>query len=128
MIKKLTKDEIIKVINNLSVLELNDLIKGFEKKLGISVNDINNINTLNKNINNISKKKEKTKFSVILTEIGTSKISVIKIVRELTGLGLKECKNLVDNIPKSLKDNLTKVEAETFIKKIESIGAKALIK
>lgn len=126
----LNKKDIINTISNLNILELNDLIKSFEKKFGISVNDLNNnINSNNNiNLNKNLQKNNQTKFSVIITEITGSKISAIKIVREVTGLGLKESKNLVDNIPKSIKDNLNKLEAEDLIKKLNSIGVKSILK
>uniref|UniRef100_A0A1B6E931 50S ribosomal protein L7/L12 n=1 Tax=Clastoptera arizonana TaxID=38151 RepID=A0A1B6E931_9HEMI len=123
-------NEIIKVIESLNIIELNNLVKEFEKKFNISINNFinqnNNINN-NQNIkenNNIEKKNE---FSILLKEVGEKKISIIKIIREITNLGLREAKELVDKAPKIIKEKLTKIEAEEIKKKLENAGAKVIL-
>ena len=104
----MTTQEIIEVIKGLSVLELNDLVKACEEEFGVS--------------------EEKTEFDVELTEAGANKVKVIKVVREITGLGLKEAKEVVDGAPKVVKEGASKEEAEEIQKKLEAEGAKVTLK
>ena len=108
---KMSTDELIDAISELSVLELNDLVKACEEKFGVS-----------------AAAEEKTEFDVELTEAGANKIKVIKVVRELTGLGLKEAKDLVEAAPKVVKEAAPKAEAEDIQKKLEAEGAKVTLK
>ncbi|AGS06719.1 50S ribosomal protein L7/L12 [Candidatus Profftella armatura] len=121
------KDEILKAISNLTVLELNDLVKAFEKKFEVSAATIVSNNS-NSESSSDAPIKEQTEFMVTLNNFGTNKVSVIKIVREITGLGLKEAKNLVDSAPKVIKEGITKEAAEAIKKKLEEVGAKIEIK
>lgn len=126
-----SKEDILEAVSSLTVLELNDLVKAFEKKFDVSAVSISAINSTNSNINNNinnTTPEEKTEFTVFLTEIGINKVSVIKAVREITGLGLREAKDLVDNAPKSIKENITKTDAEVIKKKLEEAGAKVELK
>ncbi|BCG49441.1 50S ribosomal protein L7/L12 [Candidatus Profftella armatura (Diaphorina cf. continua)] len=123
----ISKDEILKAISNLTVLELNDLVKAFEKKFGVSATAITSNNSSAASSVDIPVK-EQTEFTVTLNSFGTNKVSVIKIVREITGLGLKEAKNLVDSAPKEIKEGITKEAAEAIKKKLEEVGAKIEIK
>ena len=107
---KLTAQELIDAIKELTVLELNDLVKACEEEFGVSAAE------------------EKTEFDVELTEVGPNKVKVIKVVREATGLGLKEAKDLVDSAPKMVKEGVSKEEAEEVKGKLEAEGAKATIK
>ncbi|ADM89672.1 50S ribosomal subunit protein L7/L12 [Candidatus Zinderia insecticola CARI] len=119
-------NDIIKEIESLNIIELNNLVKEFEKKFNISINNFNNQNNnIDKNIKkNIL---EKNEFSVLLQEVGDKKISIIKIIREITNLGLREAKELVDKAPKIIKEKLTKLEAEEIKKKLENAGAKVIL-
>lgn len=119
-------EDIIKSIGEMSVLELHGLVKSLEKKFDISASVAASPNqTSNTEIKELE---EQTEFSVILSEIGTSKVSVIKLVREITGLGLKEAKDLVDSSPKAIKEGISKSAAEEIKKKLENSGAKVEIK
>ena len=108
---KLTTAEFIEAIKELTVLELNDLVKACEEEFGVSAAE-----------------EEKDDFDVELTEVGPNKVKVIKVVREVTGLGLKEAKDLVDNAPKVLKEAAAKAEAEDIKAKLEAEGAKITLK
>ena len=108
---KLTAQELIDAIKELTVLELNDLVKACEEEFGVS-----------------AAAEEKTEFDVELTEVGAEKVKVIKVVREVTGLGLKEAKDLVDGAPKIVKEGVSKAEAEELKKKLEEVGAKITLK
>lgn len=124
------KEKMIEAIANMSVLELSELVKAIEEKFGVSaampmmagvvpgagVGDEG------------EKKEEKTSFTVELTEAGGQKIQVIKVLREVTALGLKEAKDLADAAPKPVKEGVTKEEAEEIKKKLEAAGGKATIK
>jgi large subunit ribosomal protein L7/L12 len=122
-----SKDKLIDVISSLSVLELSELVKALEKKFGIVANQqmpINSsVSTDSNDMQNKTVNKDKTEFDVILTNIGTSKINVIKIVREITSLGLKESKDLVESAPKLLKEKISKSDAEEIKKKLSDVGA-----
>ena len=124
-----TKAEILDAIASMTVLELSELIKEMEEKFGVSAaaaavavaapaagGDAG------------AAAAEQTEFSVVLTEAGSSKVNVIKAVREITGLGLKEAKDLVDRAPKAVKEGVAKAEAEEAKKKLEEAGAKVELK
>ncbi|HCJ67479.1 MAG TPA: 50S ribosomal protein L7/L12 [Elusimicrobia bacterium] len=126
------KDAIIEAISKLSVLELAELVKALEEKFGISVAGMGvfpqaGVTTIPAE-SPAAKAEEKTEFSVILTNSGEKKIQVIKIVRELTGLGLKESKDLVENAPKPVKESVSKEQAEEIKKKLVEVGATVEIK
>ena len=122
---KLTTAEFIEAIKELSVLELNDLVKACEEEFGVSAaagvvvaaaGDAG------------AAEEEKTEFNVELTEVGPNKVKVIKVVREVTGLGLKEAKEVVDGAPKIVKEGAEKAEAEDIKAKLEAEGAKVTLK
>ena len=114
----MTTQEIIEVIKGLSVLELNDLVKACEEEFGVSAAAGAGA----------AAAEEKDEFDVELTEVGPNKVKVIKVVREATGLGLKEAKDLVDNAPKTIKEAAAKAEAEDIKAKLEAEGAKVTLK
>ena len=121
-----TKEEVIDFISNMSVLELSELIKEFEEKFGVSAAAPVAVAAAGAAAE--APAEEKTEFDVILTEIGGEKIKVIKEVRAITGLGLKEAKGLVESAPAPLKEATTKEDAEEIKAKIEAVGAKVEIK
>ena len=123
-------EEIIKEIEKMSVMELCDLVKAIEEKFGVSAQAtvVAGGGVLPQAQGGAPVQEEKTVFAVVLTEIGPSKIQVIKEVRALTNLGLKEAKDLVDAAPKPVKDGLSKEEAEEMKKKLEAAGAKVELK
>lgn len=125
---KKSKDEIIQTIEKMSVLELSELVKALEEKFGVSAASLAPVGVAAGAQPEASKAEEQTEFSVILTKIGDKKIQVIKVVRELTGLGLKEAKDLVDNAPKAVKEGIDKKVAEEIKNKIKEVGAEAEIK
>jgi len=122
---KLTAQELIDAIKELSVLELNDLVKACEEEFGVSAAAGVMVAAAAGAGEAVE---EKTEFDVELSEIGTEKVKVIKVVRELTGLGLKEAKDLVDNAPKMVKEAISKNEAEDVKKRLEEVGAKVTLK
>ena len=122
---KLTAQELIDAIKELSVLELNDLVKACEEEFGVSAAAGVVVAAA---AGPAEAAEEKTEFGVELTQIGSEKVKVIKVVREATGLGLKEAKDLVDSAPKVLKEAATKEEAEEIKKKLEEVGAKVTLK
>ena len=121
---KLTAQELIDAIKELTVLELNDLVKACEDEFGVSAA----AGVVVAAAGPAAEVEEKTEFDVELTEVGAEKVKVIKAVREITGLGLKEAKDVVDNAPKTLKEGVSKEEAEAMKKKIEEVGAKVTLK
>jgi large subunit ribosomal protein L7/L12 len=123
-----SKDEIIQTIEKMSVLELSELVKALEEKFGVSVASLASVGAAPGVAPEGSKAEEKTEFSVILTKPGDKKIQVIKVVRELTGLGLKEAKDLVDSTPKPLKEGIDKTSAEEIRNKLKEVGAEVEIK
>lgn len=125
---KKSKDEIIQTIEKMSVLELSELVKALEEKFGVSAASLAPVGVAAGAQPEASKAEEQTEFSVVLTKIGDKKIQVIKVVRELTGLGLKEAKDLVDNAPKAVKEGIDKKVAEEIKNKIKEVGAEAEIK
>ncbi|PSB91698.1 50S ribosomal protein L7/L12 [Candidatus Pandoraea novymonadis] len=122
----ISKEEILDTVGSMSVMELNDLVKAFEEKFGVSAAALSVANTTG--VAAAPVVEEQTEFDVILAEIGANKVSVIKAVREITGLGLKEAKDLVDGAPKVIKEGVDKTLSEEAKKKLEDAGAKVEIK
>ena len=122
---KLSTAEIIDAIKELTVLELNDLVKACEEEFGVSA-AAGVVVAAAAGAGEAAE--EKTEFDVELTEVGSEKVKVIKVVREQTGLGLKEAKDLVDNAPKMIKEAASKDEAEAIKKSLEEVGAKVTLK
>ena len=116
---KLTTAEMIDAIKELSVLELNELVKACEEEFGVSAAA---------GVGDAAAAEEKTEFDVELTEVGPNKVKVIKVVREATGLGLKEAKDLVDGAPKIVKEQADKATADDIKAKLEAEGAKVTLK
>ena len=123
---KLSTQEIIDAIKELSVLELNDLVKACEEEFGVSAAAV--VVVAAAGAGDAAAAEEKTEFDVELTEVGPNKVKVIKIVREVTGLGLKEAKDVVDGAPKVVKEGASKEEAEDIKSKLEAEGAKVTLK
>ena len=123
----MTTQEIIEVIKGLSVLELNDLVKACEEEFGVSAAAGVVVAAAGAGDAGAAAE-EKTEFDVELTEVGPNKVKVIKVVREITGLGLKEAKDLVDGAPKMIKENVEKAEADDIKAKVEAEGAKVTLK
>ena len=121
----MTTQEFIEEIKKLTVLELNDLVKACEEEFGVSAAAGVVVAAAGAGA---AAEEEKTEFNVELTEVGSEKVKVIKVVREITGLGLKEAKDLVDGAPKMLKEGASKEEAEDIKKKLEEVGAKVTLK
>ena len=121
---KLTTEEFIAAIKELSVLELNELVKACEEEFGVSAA----AGVVVAAAADAPAEEEKTEFDVELTEIGPNKVKVIKVVRDYTGLGLKEAKAVVDSAPSIVKEAISKPEAEDLAAKLEAEGAKATIK
>lgn len=122
---KLTTAEFIEAIKELSVLELNELVKACEEEFGVSAAAGVVVAAAGAGA---AAAEEKTEFDVELTEAGDQKVKVIKVVREITGLGLKEAKDVVDGAPKVVKEQASKEEAEEIKKKLEEVGAKVTLK
>ena len=118
------KEDVIKFIENMSVLELADLVKEFEAKFGVSAAAPMAVAAVGAAGAAAPAAEVKTEFTVVLKEAGAEKIKVIKEVRAVTGLGLKEAKDLVEGAPKTLKEGVSKEEAEKIKKQVESAGAK----
>jgi large subunit ribosomal protein L7/L12 len=124
-----TKAEILDAISGMTVLELSELIKEMEEKFGVSAAAAAvAVAAPAAGGAGAAASEEQTEFNVILTEVGANKVSVIKAVREITGLGLKEAKDLVDGAPKPVKEGIAKADAEAAKKKLEEAGAKAELK
>jgi large subunit ribosomal protein L7/L12 len=123
----MSREELVKAIEEMSVLELSELVKELEEKFGVSAAApaaaVQIVAAAA-----AAPEEEKTEFDVVLLDHGANKINVIKIVREITGLGLKEAKDLVDNPPKAIKEAASKEEAEEIKKKVEDAGAKVELK
>jgi large subunit ribosomal protein L7/L12 len=124
----LNKAEIIEAIAGLTVLELSELIKDLEEKFGVSAAAAAVAVAAPAAGGAAAAAEEQTEFNVVLVDAGSSKVNVIKAVRELTGLGLKEAKDLVDGAPKNVKEGVSKADAEAAKKKLEEAGAKAELK
>ncbi len=121
---KLSTQEFIDAIKEMTVLELNDLVKACEEEFGVSAA----AGVVVAAAGPAAEVEEKTEFDVELTEVGPNKVKVIKVVREVTGLGLKEAKDVVDGAPKIVKEGASKEEAEDIQKKLEAEGAKITLK
>ena len=120
----MTIEQILEAIENMKVLELIELVKAAEEKFGVSAS----APVMMAGAVAGAAAEEKTEFDVILAEAGSSKVGVIKVVREITGLGLKEAKDLVDGAPKPVKEGATKEEADQIKEKLEAAGAKVEVK
>jgi len=120
------KDAFLTALDSMSVMELNDLVKAIEEKFGVSAAAMAAPGGGGAAVAAVVE--EQTEFTVMLTEIGGNKVGVIKAVREITGLGLKEAKDLVDGAPKPVKEGIAKADAEAAKKKLEDAGAKAELK
>ena len=123
---KLTVAELIEAVKELSVLELNELVKAAEEEFGVSA--AAGVVMAGPAAAGGDSAEEKSDFDVELTEVGSEKIKVIKVVREVTGLGLKEAKEIVDGAPKMLKEAAPKAEADEIVKKLAEVGAKVTLK
>ncbi|AVS75956.1 MULTISPECIES: 50S ribosomal protein L7/L12 [Paracidovorax] len=122
------KDAFLTALDSMSVMELNDLVKAIEEKFGVSAAAMAAPAAAGGAAAGGAAAEEKTEFNVVLTEAGANKVSVIKAVREITGLGLKEAKDLVDGAPKNVKEGIAKADAEAAVKKLVEAGAKAELK
>jgi large subunit ribosomal protein L7/L12 len=122
-----TKDDILEAVGNMSVMDLNDLVKAFEEKFGVSAAAMA-VAAPGAGGAAGGAAAEQTEFTVVLAEAGANKVSVIKAVREITGLGLKEAKDLVDGAPKEVKTGVTKDEADALKKQLEEAGAVVEVK
>ncbi|WP_338471323.1 50S ribosomal protein L7/L12 [Niallia sp. XMNu-256] len=120
----MTKEQIIEAVKNMTVLELNDLVKAIEEEFGVTA--AAPVAVVGGGAGAAAE--EQTEFDVVLTSAGDQKIKVIKVVREITGLGLKEAKELVDNTPKAIKEGVSKDEAEEVKAKLEEVGAGVEVK
>ena len=119
------KDAFLTSLDSMTVMELNDLVKAIEEKFGVSAAAMS---APAAGGGAAAAVEEKTEFNVVLTDAGAQKVSVIKAVREITGLGLKEAKDLVDGAPKNVKEGISKADAEAALKKLVDAGAKAELK
>ena len=126
MTTKLTKDDLLEAISNMSVLEVVELIEAMEEKFGVTA--AAPVAVAVAPAAEGSAVEEKTEFDVILASFGSNKVAVIKVVREITGLGLKEAKDLVEKAPAPIKEGLPKAEAEELKKKLEEAGATVEVK
>ena len=122
------KDAFLASLDSMTVLELNDLVKAIEEKFGVSAASMAAPAAGGAGGGAAAAVEEKTEFNVVLTEAGAQKVSVIKAVREITGLGLKEAKDLVDGAPKNVKEGVSKADGEAAVKKLVEAGAKAELK
>ena len=122
------KDAFLSALDSMSVMDLNDLVKAIEEKFGVSAAAMAAPAAGGANGAAAPVAEEKTEFTVQLVEVGANKVQVIKAVRELTGLGLKEAKDLVDGAPKPVKEAIAKADAEAAKKKLEDAGAKVELK
>jgi large subunit ribosomal protein L7/L12 len=121
----INKEDILEAVAGLTVMELNDLVKAFEEKFGVSAAAVAVAGPAGAGA---AVAEEQTEFDVILTAIGDAKVNVIKVVRAITGLGLKDAKDVVDGAPKTVKEGVTKAEADEIVKQLTDAGAKAEIK
>mgnify|MGYP000943220824 FL=1 len=121
----ITKEDILEAVSNLTVMELNELVKAFEEKFGVSAAAVAVAASPS---GGAAAAEAKTEFDVVLASAGDQKVGVIKVVRAITGLGLKEAKDLVDGAPKTLKEGVSQAEADDIKKQLEEAGAKVEIK
>lgn len=124
----ISKEDILEAVGAMSVMELNELVKAFEEKFGVSAAAMAVAGPAGGAAAGAAAAEEQTEFTIILSDFGANKVGVIKAVRELTGLGLKEAKDMVDAAPKPVKEGVSKAEAEDAKKKLEEAGAKVEIK
>jgi large subunit ribosomal protein L7/L12 len=124
----LTQDQVVEYVKNISVLECSQLVKRLEQELGVSAAAAAPVAVAGGGGAAAAAVEEKTEFTVTLTDVGANKINVIKVVREVTSLGLKEAKDLVEAAPKAVKEAVNKDEAATIKKKFEDVGAKVEVK
>ncbi|MDB5795075.1 MAG: ribosomal protein [Noviherbaspirillum sp.] len=122
----ISKEDILEAVGQMSVMDLNELVKAFEEKFGVSAAAMAVAGPAAGGA--AAAVEEQTEFTVILSEVGANKVGTIKAVREITGLGLKEAKDLVDGAPKPVKEGVSKADAEAAKKKLEEAGAKADLK
>lgn len=122
----ISKEDILNAVSEMSVMDLNELVKAFEEKFGVSAAAMAAPAAAGGGA--AAAAEEQTEFNLVLSEVGANKVGVIKAVREITGLGLKEAKDLVDGAPKTVKEALSKADAEAAKKKLEEAGAKADLK
>ncbi len=122
------KDAFMTSLDSMTVMELNDLVKAIEEKFGVTAAAMSAPAGAGGGGAAAAAVEEQTEFTVMLTEVGANKVSVIKVVREITGLGLKEAKDLVDGAPKAVKEAIAKADADAAKKKLEEAGAKAELK
>jgi len=125
-----TQEQVVEYIKGISVLELSQLVKTLEEELGVSAAAAMPVAVAGAATaaGGAEAAEEQTEFTVTLTEVGAKKINVIKTVREVTSLGLKEAKDLVEGVPNAVKEGIPKDEAEAIVKKFEAVGAKAEVK
>jgi large subunit ribosomal protein L7/L12 len=128
MAEAVTQQQVVEYIKGISVLELSQLVKTLESELGVSAAAPMMMGGGGGGAAAAAPAEEKTEFTVTLTEVGGNKINVIKVVREITALGLKEAKDLVEGAPKPIKEGVTKDEAAAIKKKFEEVGAKVEVK
>ncbi|MDX9784958.1 MAG: 50S ribosomal protein L7/L12 [Spirochaetia bacterium] len=121
----ISKEDILEAVGSLTVMELNDLVKAFEEKFGVSAAAVAVAGPAG---GGAAAAEEQTEFTVILASAGDKKVEVIKVVRAVTGLGLKEAKDLVDGAPKPIKEGVAKADAEALKKQLEDAGAKVEVK
>ena len=121
----ISKDDILEAVGAMSVMDLNEMVKAFEEKFGVSAAAMSAPAAGGATA---AVAEEQTEFNLVLSDFGANKVGVIKAVREITGLGLKEAKDLVDGAPKTVKEAISKADAEAGKKKLEDAGAKAEIK
>lgn len=124
----MSKEDILEAVGAMSVMELNDLVKAFEEKFGVSAAAMAVAGPAGGAAAGGAAAEEQTEFTVVLSEFGANKVAVIKAVREITGLGLKEAKDMVDSAPKPVKEGVSKADAEEAKKKLEEAGAKVEVK
>jgi len=124
----ITKDDILEAVGQMSVMDLNDLVKAFEEKFGVSAAAMAVAGPAGGGGGGAAAAEEQTEFTVVLADVGANKVGVIKAVREITGLGLKEAKDMVDGAPKAVKEGVSKADAEAAKKKLEEAGAKVELK
>ena len=122
----ITKEDVLEYIGNLTVVELNELVKEFEEKFGVSAQPTVVAGAVAGGES--AEAEEKTEFDVVLTDVGAKKINVIKAIRELTGLGLKEAKSAAEELPSKIKEGVSKDDAEAAKAKLEDAGAKVELK
>ena len=124
----ISKDDILNAVSEMSVMDLNELVKAFEEKFGVSAAAMAAPAAGGAAAGGAAAAEEQTEFNLVLSEVGANKVGVIKAVREITALGLKEAKDLVDGAPKAIKEGVSKAEADDILKKLIEAGATGEIK